>query len=105
MALLASQETDGTIMVALPVRFDFKTYEEFHSEVLPRIAHALKPNVCFSFRLTEYIDSAGLGMLLLARERASVRSGQVQLVGVQGRVSEVLRLAHFERLFPIEWAA
>ena len=106
MSLVATEGIDGTVTVALPERFDFQCYDDFHAEVIRRIkASSNKPTVVFNFRGTKYIDSAGLGMLLLAREQATGRGGRVQLFGVSGRAGDVLRLAHFDRLFSIDWAA
>lgn len=49
----------------------------------------------------EYIDSAALGMLLLARERAGEQGNTVVLANCRGPVKAVLDIANFQRLFAI----
>ena len=49
----------------------------------------------------EVIDSAALGMLLLARERAGEQGKTVALANCRGPVKAVLDIANFQRLFAI----
>ena len=50
----------------------------------------------------DYMDSAGLGMLLTLRDRAGKDNVQVRLVKPRGDVKDLLSLACFETLFVIE---
>ncbi|HLN23468.1 MAG TPA: STAS domain-containing protein [Patescibacteria group bacterium] len=50
----------------------------------------------------DYMDSAGLGMLLTLRDRAGKANVQVRLVKPQGDVKELLSLACFDTLFSID---
>jgi anti-anti-sigma factor len=50
----------------------------------------------------EFIDSAGLGMLLIARDEASKASRQLTLRGPQGQVKRMFAVTRFETLFAIE---
>ncbi|HLO78848.1 MAG TPA: STAS domain-containing protein [Magnetospirillum sp.] len=52
----------------------------------------------------EYMDSAGLGMLLTLRDRAERCGAEVVLRRPQSEVRELLVLACFETLFTIEYA-
>lgn len=52
----------------------------------------------------EYMDSAGLGMLLTLRDRATRAGATVWLRNPGPEVAELLRLACFESLFTIEQA-
>tara|TARA_R100001039_G_C1850400_1_gene110588 strand:- start:1021 stop:1332 length:312 start_codon:yes stop_codon:yes gene_type:complete len=47
----------------------------------------------------EYIDSAGLGILLILREAAQEKGRAITLSGMSGSVKEVLDLACFDTLF------
>lgn len=51
----------------------------------------------------DYIDSAGLGMLLNLRERAGKTETQITLTGAAGLTREALELASFDTLFAIDW--
>ncbi len=50
----------------------------------------------------EFIDSAGLGMLLLARDKVSEKKGTIALRGAHGQVKKMLELGKFDTLFLIE---
>ncbi|MEW5728514.1 MAG: STAS domain-containing protein [Pseudomonadota bacterium] len=52
----------------------------------------------------EYMDSAGLGMLLTLRDRAERENAEVALRGPRSEVRELLVLACFDTLFAIEEA-
>ncbi|MEQ8506019.1 MAG: STAS domain-containing protein [Rhodospirillales bacterium] len=47
----------------------------------------------------EYIDSAGLGVLLILREAAQDKGKDITLTGMTGSAKEVLELACFDTLF------
>lgn len=50
----------------------------------------------------EFIDSAGLGMLLIARDKVKQKNGQVILRVSSGQVKKMLDLGQFENFFMIE---
>lgn len=54
-----------------------------------------------NFSDTEYIDSAGLGVLVSIQKRALEQSGSVKLVGVKGNVEEVFQLTRLTKVFEI----
>lgn len=49
----------------------------------------------------EFIDSAGLGMLLLARDEISKISSRLTLKSPQGQVRRMFDVARFEQMFDI----
>lgn len=50
----------------------------------------------------DFIDSAGLGMLLLIRDEAAKASRQLILKGPHGQVKRMFDLTKFDSLFAIE---
>ncbi|CAO5674701.1 MAG: STAS-domain containing protein [Holosporales bacterium] len=50
----------------------------------------------------EFIDSAGLGMLLLARDKVFEKKGTISLKGSHGQVRKMIELGKFDTLFLIE---
>lgn len=56
----------------------------------------------FDLRELEFIDSAGLGMLLLARDKILEVNGIVILKGPVGQVLKMIELGRFDTLFQIE---
>ena len=51
----------------------------------------------------EFIDSAGLGMLLLARDEGEKSQRTVVLRGAKGQVKRMLEVARFDTLFQLEY--
>lgn len=50
----------------------------------------------------DYMDSAGLGILLTLREKAQAKGVVIALKGASGSVKEVLELACFDTLFAFD---
>jgi anti-anti-sigma factor len=50
----------------------------------------------------DFIDSAGLGMLLLMRDKAFEKNANVALKGACGQVKKMIELGQFDTLFLIE---
>jgi anti-sigma B factor antagonist len=50
----------------------------------------------------EFLDSAGLGVLMILYGNMKVRSGQLRLVAPRAKVLEVLRMTHTDSLLPID---
>jgi len=49
----------------------------------------------------EYIDTAGLGMLMLARNELSKTSSRLTLRSPQGQVRRMFHIARFDKMFDI----
>lgn len=49
----------------------------------------------------EFIDSAGLGMLLLARDKIQECKGSIALINASGQVKKMIELGRFDALFEI----
>lgn len=50
-----------------------------------------------------FIDSAGMGMLLVARDLTAARGGRVVLSNAGGQVARMLRLAKFGDFFTLDF--
>lgn len=50
----------------------------------------------------EFVDSAGIGMLLIAREEMTIASKTLVLRGAQGQVKRVLTVAQLSKIVAIE---
>lgn len=101
MQISYSQADDGTIVLKLVGRLDFtrrqdfvQVVEQLSSEMAGRAVHVDCSGLVD-------IDSSGLGMLLILRDRVSHLGSPLALVGCGGRVSEVLNTVQFGRLFQL----
>lgn len=50
----------------------------------------------------EFLDSAGLGVLMILYGNMKVRGGQLRLVAPGARVLEVLKMTHTDAILPID---
>lgn len=88
------------IHIDLQGRLTFADYGSFRELTELFAEHEAKE--CFlDLSQLEFIDSAGLGMLLIARDKIKIYEGNVILKGAQGQVKKMLCLGHFESLFKV----
>jgi anti-anti-sigma factor len=71
-------------------------------EVADRLAATHDKIVVIDLAALDFIDSAGLGMLLIAREEAIKKSRTMVLRGAKGQVNRMLGLTKFDTLFSVE---
>ena len=88
------------LRVGLRGRLTFIENEAFR-RLLVLLATVPSGGTTIEFDLSgvSFIDSAGLGLLLHARDSWRGRSGQVILQGASGQVARMLVLARFSELF------
>ncbi|WP_291844271.1 STAS domain-containing protein [Maricaulis sp.] len=79
----------------------FDDHERFR-QVIGEIAECAPAMVELSLASTKMVDSAGIGMLLLANDKA-VRGGKtLRLSGVTGHVAKVIELSKIDQLIPVD---
>lgn len=88
------------IQINISGRFDFETSQAF------RDAYRHLPDVdgiryCVDLSEADYMDSSALGMLLLLREHAKSKGGEVIIEKPGEQIDKILRVANFEQLFTI----
>lgn len=89
------------VHVNLSGRLTFADYSQFRE--LTEVFSETNSKKCqLDLAGLEFIDSAGLGMLLIARDRLRMQDGDVILKGAQGQVKKMLDLGHFGSLFSVE---
>lgn len=92
---------NGLARIELKGRFDFSSHRLFRSACDEALEDRGVSEVEIDFGSVDYLDSSALGMLLLARERATASGRQVHLANCRGTVGEVLHIANFGKLFTI----
>jgi anti-anti-sigma factor len=71
-------------------------------EVADRLAGSKDKTIVVDVAKLDFIDSAGLGMLLIAREEARKANRVLVLRGATGQVKRMFGLTKFETLFTVE---
>jgi anti-anti-sigma factor len=98
---IQQSRTNGLARIELRGRFDFSSHRLFRSACDTAFEDREVNEVEIDFASVDYLDSSALGMLLLARERATASGRQVHLANCRGTVGEVLHIANFGKLFTI----
>lgn len=96
----AFQEDDQTVRIS--GELVFTDYRDFRT-LWDRLLKA-KPGASVTIDLSElqFIDSAGLGMLLIMRDEASRAQLSLVLKNPQGQVKRIFSISRFETLFSIK---
>ena len=93
-------EFKGDANVSFIGDFTFTDHIAFR-EIADRMA-ATNETVVIDLTNLEFVDSAGLGMLLIAREEAAKASRTLILRGAKGQVKRMFGLTKFDTLFTVE---
>lgn len=98
-----SLKTAGDVAVISPGgRFNFKIHPDFKRCSDAALADDKVRSIAIDMQAVEYLDSSALGMLLLLRERAQERGLSVQLRNCRASVREILDIANFGSIFPLQ---
>jgi len=91
---------DNIFEAKLSEKITFSDLEGFR-EIIKRMVDSHSDNNIVDFSEVEFIDSAGLGMLLLARDEISKTSAKLTLKSPQGQVLRMFNVARFDQMFDI----
>jgi anti-anti-sigma factor len=87
--------------VALSGDLTFTDHVAFR-EIADRLGRSAARTITIDVSDLKFIDSAGLGMLLIAREEAGKSNRTLILRGAKGQVSRMFGLTKFDTLFTVE---
>ena len=79
----------------------FKDHNKFF-EIINAIKNLAGKKMVLNLSKVEFIDSAALGMLVIANEEGTDNNVEVVIKGVQGKVKNVMEAASFDKLFKFE---
>lgn len=96
-----AQVQGSSARITISERFDSSVYKEFKQAYAPLITNSAVKVIEVDLSGTEYLDSAALGMLTQLNENARNASKSVSLISVPGRVADILKVAHADKLFAI----
>ena len=97
---ITHQLQHGSYHVTMRGSFTFSDHLAFR-DILKEMATEGVNNVAFYLSEVEFVDSAALGMLLLARESAEKQHKNLTLHGATGQVKKMFDMSQFERLFTL----
>jgi anti-anti-sigma factor len=93
------QQNDARVNIG--GEFTFADHVAFR-EVTNRLLQAKDATIVVELSQLQFIDSAGLGMLLIARDEASKAGRSLVLSQPQGQVKRMFTVSKFDELFTIQ---
>lgn len=78
--------------------FTFRDHDTFF-EIISLIKSAQDKKIIFNLTDCDFIDSAALGMFVIAHDEASSKAVDLEIKGVQGKVKDVMYAARFDSLY------
>lgn len=93
--------TPSSIQVALKGQLTFSDNSKF-KEIIDMLENEKLQSVSLNFREVDFIDSAGLGMLLLLRDQCQERNITVGIQSPVGQVHKIFMISKFDQLFTID---
>jgi HptB-dependent secretion and biofilm anti anti-sigma factor len=97
---IVKQLSGGTYEVTFIGQFTFNDHPEFR-DVLERFKERDVVSVVLHLGSVDFIDSAALGMLLLALDESEKHRKSLVLQGATGQVKKMFDMAQFHTLFTI----
>lgn len=94
-------EFDGKVIVKLTGDLYVKSVAGLREELLKLIS-ASKIYYVFDMSELQYIDSAGLGLLVTIQKRVIPQGGEVRIHGLHGTIKELFEQTRLDKVFIIE---
>jgi anti-anti-sigma factor len=92
---------DKSAKILISDRFDSSSHIDFKRAYTPLMANSAVQMIEIDVSGLNYMDSAALGMLIQLDGTAKNAGKSIVLIGVPGRVSDILKTAHADKLFTI----
>jgi anti-anti-sigma factor len=86
-------------VIRMPQRFDYSSGPEFNQS-LDTIAEQNR-EVLLDCSLLDYIDSAGIGILVMANKKSQSKNAKLIIINLNKAPREILQLANLQKLIEI----
>lgn len=85
--------------IKMPKRFDYSSSMDFNSKVADLLnASSTITLDCIDL---EYIDSAGIGLLVMSQKKAQARQSKLVMINLKTAPKEILQLANLQKIIDI----
>ncbi len=88
-----------TNIIQMPKRLDYTFGNQFYSAL--NLALEKNPEVSLDCSVLEYIDSAGIGLLVMANKKAQSQNAKLVMFNLNAAPKEILQLANLQKLIEI----
>ena len=89
--------------ITMPERFIYSANVDFNAKIVAALAAITSAGetIALDCAAMEYIDSAGIGLLVMSYKKAQKIGAKIAMVNVKKSVSEILILANLQKLIDI----
>lgn len=81
--------------------FTFRDHDDFF-EIISLIKNATDKKITFNLSDCDFIDSAALGMFVIAHDEATSKNIRLGIKGAKGKVREIMYAARFDSLYEFD---
>jgi len=89
-------------VIKMPKRFDYSASYEFNDLIATNLAECEGNPAVLDCSDMNYIDSAGIGLLVMAHKKAMSANSRIELIGVKPSIKEIFLLANLQKLIQIK---
>jgi anti-anti-sigma factor len=89
----------STNIIKMPSRFDYSSGSEFNAGL--SVAMNQYREVMLDCSGLEYIDSAGIGLLVMANKKVQAKNVKLVIINLRSAPKEILQLANLQKLIEI----
>ena len=90
-------------VIRMPKRFDYSASAEFNNALADRFASQGEgAHVLLDCQHMDYIDSAGIGLLVMAHKKALASDSTIAVINAKSSTKEILLLANLQKLIEIK---
>ncbi len=92
-------EDGKTLTIEIGGRFDISCYKTFSDSYADKVKSV--SNIILDLAELEFIDSSGLGMMLMLREKATSENTDIEIVNTSPGVLKIFKMTNYNKLFKI----
>ncbi|ACE83231.1 STAS domain-containing protein [Cellvibrio japonicus] len=85
--------------IRMPRRFDYSSSGDFNLAVTNALGES--SHIVLDGEVLDYIDSAGIGLLVMAQKRAQSQQAKVSMINLKPAILEILQLANLQKIIDI----
>lgn len=96
--IISTKEYNDKVIIELEGEIQIKNISEI-KKVIYQTIDTHKKNIILDFKNVSYIDSSGIGVLLVGYRKASESGNELILCNVPEKIMEILKLTQINRIF------
>ncbi|HOT45629.1 MAG TPA: STAS domain-containing protein [Spirochaetota bacterium] len=100
MDISINKPSESTVLVRLSGKFTIEDINQFKEKTGPLAAKPVTA-ILMSFTDLDYVDSSGIGSLILLMNTAKNQGIDLILYNVQAEIKNVFRISHLDKFFTI----